>query len=222
MMIELLLFCTTLFAPQEKTMLCLGDSYTIGQSVQTHERFPELTVELLAQHNLNFANPDIIARTGFTSQELITNIEKNTPQHTYDIVTLLIGVNDQFRGYDTTTYAKNFETLLKTAIQFANNNAQHVFVLSIPDYGVTPFAANLQSSSEQIADEINAFNSINQKIANKYNVQYLNITEISRLAKNDNTLLANDGLHPSGKMYGLWAEKLTEQISSSLGKNKTK
>jgi lysophospholipase L1-like esterase len=222
MMIQLLLFCTTLFMPKEKTMLCLGDSYTIGQSVHAEERFPELTVELLAQQNLNFAKPEIIARTGFTSQELITNIEKNTPQHTYEIVTLLIGVNDQFRGYDTATYAKNFEALLQTAIRFADNNAQHVFVLSIPDYGVTPFAANLQTSSEQIAEEINTFNAINKQLANQYKVQYLDITAISRLAKNDNALLANDGLHPSGKMYGLWAEKLAEQISSSLGKNKTK
>lgn len=203
-------------------MLCLGDSYTIGQSVQTQERFPELTVALLAEQNLNFANPDIIARTGFTTQELITNIEKNIPQHTYDIVTLLIGVNDQFRGYDTTTYAENFETLLQTAIRFADNNAQHVFVMSIPDYGVTPFAARLQTSAEQIAEDINTFNSINKQIANKYGVHYLDITPISRLAKKDNTLIANDGLHPSGKMYRLWAEKLAEQISSSLEKNKTK
>lgn len=221
-MLHLLLFCTTFFAPKEKTMLCLGDSYTIGQSVQTQERFPELTVALLAEQNLNFANPDIIARTGFTTQELITNIEKNIPQHTYDIVTLLIGVNDQFRGYDTTTYAENFETLLQTAIRFADNNAQHVFVMSIPDYGVTPFAARLQTSAEQIAEDINTFNSINKQIANKYGVHYLDITPISRLAKKDNTLIANDGLHPSGKMYRLWAEKLAEQISSSLEKNKTK
>lgn len=203
-------------------MLCLGDSYTIGQSVQTQERFPELTVALLAEQNLNFANPDIIARTGFTTQELITNIEKNTPQHTYDIVTLLIGVNDQFRGYDTATYAKNFEALLKTALRFADNNVEHVFVLSIPDYGVTPFAANLPNSPKQIAEDINTFNTINKQITNRYKVQYLDITAISRLAEEDNTLLANDGLHPSGKMYKLWAEKLAEQISSSLEKNKTK
>lgn len=202
-------------------MLCLGDSYTIGQSVQNHERFPELTAELLAQQNVDFSKPDIIARTGFTSQELITSIEKNTPQHTYDIVTLLIGVNDQFRGYDTATYAKNFETLLKTALRFANYNVEHVFVLSIPDYGVTPFAANLPNSPNQIAEEINTFNAINKQITNRYKVQYLDITAISRLAKDDITLLANDGLHPSGKMYKLWAEKLAEQINS-MEKNKSK
>lgn len=94
--------------------------------------------------------------------------------------------------------------------------------IKCPDYGVTPFAANLQTSSEQIAEEINTFNAINKQLTNQYKVQYLDITAISRLAKNDNALLANDGLHPSGKMYGLWAEKLAEQISSSLGKNKTK
>ena len=123
-------------------------------------------------------------------------------------------MNDQFRGYDTTGYAKNFEQLLKTAIQFANNKSAHVFVLSIPDYGVTPFAANARQTPGQIAADIDNFNLINKRITTKYNVNYIDITPISRKAASQSDLIAYDGLHPSGKMYGLWAEKLADKMSS--------
>lgn len=200
--------------PKQHTMLCLGDSYTIGQSVEASERFPEQTVSKLADKSISFSTPEIIARTGWTCDELGKAIKQKNITTTFDAVTLLIGVNDQFRGYDTTGYAKDFEQLLKTAIQFANNKSAHVFVLSIPDYGVTPFAANARQTPGQIAADIDNFNLINKRIATKYNVNYIDITPISRKAASQSDLIAYDGLHPSGKMYGLWAEKLAEKISS--------
>ncbi len=200
--------------PKQHTMLCLGDSYTIGQSVSTSERFPEQTVSKLADKSISFNTPEIIARTGWTCDELSKAIQQKNSKTTFDVVTLLIGVNDQFRGYDTTGYATDFEQLLKTAIQFANNKPTHVFVLSIPDYGVTPFAANAKQTPGQIAADIDNFNAINKRIANKYHVNYIDITTISRKAESQSDLIAYDGLHPSGKMYGLWADKLAELIST--------
>ncbi|MFI5171445.1 MAG: SGNH/GDSL hydrolase family protein [Chitinophagales bacterium] len=193
-------------------MLCLGDSYTIGQSVAVDERFPEQTLALLKQENVLFEAPEIIARTGWTSLNLINAIERSELKKEYDYVTLLIGVNDQFQGIDTTMYKSNFEKLLKTAIALANNKADHIFVLSIPDYGVTPFAKYGTQPTAEISNEIDIFNSINKIISEKYNVHYINITSISRDAEDDASLLAGDGLHPSGKMYKLWAELLSAEM----------
>lgn len=200
----------SLTMPNQKSMLCLGDSYTIGQSVTETQRFPEQTIELLAAKDINFSSPDIIARTGWTSCELIQAIANKKLDNNYDGVTLLIGVNDQFRGIDTGTYVANFEALLINAIKLAKQNAHHVFVLSIPDYSVTPFALNARQTQGQIADDIELFNEINKRIASQYHVHYINITPISKLAASDAELLATDKLHPSGKMYGLWAKELAE------------
>ena len=126
--------------PKHKTILCLGDSYTIGESVKQTERFPEQTVSLLNKKKTEFDAPEIIARTGWTTKNLISAIEDRHLQTTYDYVTLLIGVNDQFQGKSITSYQANFEFLLQTAIYYAGNKPDHVIVLSIPDYGVTPFA----------------------------------------------------------------------------------
>jgi len=194
------------------TLLCLGDSYTIGQSVSADERFPEQTVALLNNEGIAVDAPVIIARTGWTTQNLIDAVEQKNIDHTFDYVTLLIGVNDQFQGKDIGVYEKNFEQLLRTAIQYAGKKADHVFVLSIPDYGITPFAQYGRQAPQQISAEIDKFNAVNKKIAEKYKVNYIDITPISRKATADNTLLAGDGLHPSGKMYGLWAELLADYI----------
>lgn len=216
MFIVLSLISLLFVAPKEKSMLCLGDSYTIGQSVAESERFPEQTISILQNKKINFQSPEIIARTGWTCTELANAIEARQIKTNYDVVTLLIGVNDQFRGHDTASYTKNFENLLRTAIDFANNKTAHVFVLSIPDYGVTPFAANAKQTPGQIEAEINIFNAINKRISEKYNVHYLDITPISRMAASDISLLASDGLHPSGKMYSKWAQKLADQITAEF------
>ncbi|MBC8046281.1 MAG: SGNH/GDSL hydrolase family protein [Fimbriimonadaceae bacterium] len=200
------------FNPENYSLLCLGDSYTIGQSVKTNGRFPEQTVSLLNKTKSHFESPTIIAGTGWTTKNLIDAIEKNNLQQKYDYVTLLIGVNDQFRGIDTAIYAANFEKLLLTAIKYADEKKNHVIVLSIPDYGVTPFANYSCASAELISNEIDTFNSINKRIAAEYKVHYIDITAISRKAKDDTTLLADDGLHPSGKMYMLWAELVGNYI----------
>lgn len=197
---------------KSKQMICLGDSYTIGESVAMVDRFPEKTVELLNKEAIHFGNTEIVARTGWTTSNLINAIKDRDLKKDYDYVTLLIGVNDQFQGIDTTEYKQNFEHLLQTAILFANKKPEHVFVLSIPDYGVTPFAKYGRQSPAQISAEIDIFNTINLSISLKYNVNFIDVTPISRMAKDDSSLLADDGLHPSGLMYKQWAILLSRKI----------
>lgn len=203
------------------TYLALGDSYTIGEQVDTKENFPNQLVMLLNEKGIVFAAPEIIAQTGWTTDELQSAIQKATPGNQYDLVTLLIGVNNQYRGRSVDDYLPEFEALLKQAIQFAGNDPGHVIVLSIPDWGVTPFAeAHLPDGQgrnrNQIAKEIDAYNSANKSIAEKYHIHYINITESTREAAHDFTLLADDKLHPSGKEYTKWAKKLAEAIEEKL------
>ncbi|MFN0275025.1 MAG: SGNH/GDSL hydrolase family protein [Chitinophagales bacterium] len=215
-MYVVLLFFSILFHKhvQEKsyTLLCLGDSYTIGESVTAEERFPDQAITILKKENIRFKDPIIVARTGWTSQNLISAIDKANFENTFDYVTVLIGVNDQFQGVDTSEYAANFERLIKNAIQCTAGMKDHVIVFSIPDYSVSPFAAHLRKPQELISNEIDAFNTVNRKIAEEYQVQYIDINPISKKAKTDITLLAPDGLHTSGKMYGIWAEFLAKEI----------
>lgn len=201
------------------SFLALGDSYTIGESVPSQQNFPHQTVDLLKKSGFSFKFPQIIARTGWTTDELQAAINAAHLSSSYDIVTLLIGVNNQYRGYSIDTYALEFEKLLQRAIQFAGNDTTHVFVLSIPDWGVTPFAAGRDRS--KIAQEIDDFNAVNKKITLQYNVQYIDITPGTREAAHDNSLVAGDGLHPSGAEYSRWAEKLSEAIKKSMQLRKT-
>ena len=190
------------------TYLALGDSYTIGESVPANENFPNQTVTLLCKKGYNFLSPEIIAITGWTTGELQAAIDNHHPKNNYTLVTLLIGVNNQYRGRDISEYEKEFELLLKQAIEFAGNDSNHVIVLSIPDWGVTPFANGRDHL--QIAKEIDKFNAINKKISLRYNVHYIDITSWTREAISNLSLIAADGLHPSGKEYKRWAEKITE------------
>ena len=188
--------------------LALGDSYTIGESVSSPERFPAQTVDLLKTTGIRMAAPQYIAQTGWTSQDLQNAVNRSGLPAAYDVVSLLIGVNDQYQGLDTAGYRKRFTQLLEQAISLTGGKAKNVFVLSIPDYGVTPFGGG----SKKISKEIDDFNAINQEITRAYHVAYIDITPTSRLAANDQSLTANDGLHPSGKQYKLWAMKLAEAI----------
>ncbi len=194
--------------------LALGDSYTIGQSVMASENFPNQAVQLLNSLNYNFKSPEILAKTGWTTDELQNNINNYTFHSPYDLVTLLIGVNNQYRGRSVENYKPAFERLLKQAIQFAGGKADHVIVLSIPDWGVTPFAAG--RDRDQIAKEIDEYNAANKTIAENYKVNYIDITPWTREATNDLSLVASDGLHPSAKEYARWAEKIPAIIKQQL------
>ena len=196
--------------------LALGDSYTIGESVDEKYSWPiQLKFNLLnSDSNTSLDSVRIIAKTGWTTSDLLNYISNIKINNNYDLVSLLIGVNNQFRGYDKNIYEKEFEKLLIKSIGFANSNFSNVFVLSIPDYGVTPFGK--LRDSEKIKSEINLYNEINYKISKKYGVLYFDITDISRLAEFDSTLLADDMLHPSKKMYNLWVEKIVDQVINQL------
>jgi lysophospholipase L1-like esterase len=198
--------------PGNKTYTCLalGDSYTIGEQVEAKMNFPNQVVTMLQQKGYDFSSPDIIAKTGWTTDELEMAIKRADLHTGYDFVTLLIGVNNQYRGRTTEEYAPEFETLLKQAIQFTGNDTGHVIVLSIPDWGATPFAEG--RDRQQIAKEIDEYNMTNEKIASRYHVHYLNITQSTRETAKDRSFIAPDGLHPSAKEYAKWAEMASALI----------
>ena len=193
--------------------LALGDSYTIGESVLVEERWPIQLAKLLETDDIQ-TEVMIIARTGWTTSELWQGIQAERIQPPYDLVSLLIGVNNQYRGDEINEYREQFDFLLRKSIEYAEEDANHVLVLSIPDWSVTPFAAG--RDRERIAKEINEFNSVNRELSEKAAVQYVDIMPISQEALNNQLLIAPDGLHPSGKMYGLWAEKAYPTVRSIL------
>lgn len=196
--------------------LALGDSYTIGESVAVSDRWPVELVSRLRKKGLEFEEPDIIAVTGWTTDELINAIEQKDPSEDYDLVTLLIGVNNQYRGYPFKQYTAEFELLLKTAIKHGQGQSSNVFVVSIPDYGVTPFAQ--EKDPDKIGREIDAYNSEAEKTCRKYLVPFINITNISKTALNDPELTADDNLHPSGKMYRMWVDEILPVVFSGISK----
>lgn len=198
--------------PLVKTYLALGDSYTIGQSVSQAERFPNQTVSLLRAQNIKINDANIIATTGWTTRNLIDALNAATLQTNYDVVSLLIGVNNQYQGKSIEEYKTEFTLLLNRSIQFAGNKPANVFVLSIPDYSVTPFASG--SNKPKIAAEIDQFNAANKTISLQLGVNYLDITSISR--EPDPGLIATDGLHPSGKQYKRWADLLAPMMKQVL------
>ena len=197
-----------------RTFLALGDSYTIGQSVEEQLRFPAQTVALLNKKGGHFHEPLYIARTGWTTRNLQSAMDHATLAENYDIVTLLIGVNDQYQGIDTATYRARFTELLKRSIGLAGNNPLHVFVVSIPDYSATPFVE--PAYKQTVSLEIDWFNDINKNVSDLYHCVYVDITPSSRDALNDASLVAGDGLHPSGSEYKKWAVKLSSLIELSF------
>lgn len=198
------------------TYLALGDSYTIGEQVPMSENFPHQVVEILKQQNMDVAAPVIIAKTGWTTDELAMAITEHNITDTFSFVTLLIGVNNQYRGRDLENYRHEYVALLNNAIAFAGGNASHVFVVSIPDWGVTPFADGRDRA--QIAKDIDAYNKACKEITFENKAHYLDITESTRHNGNNALFLAGDGLHPSGKEYNIWAAKLAPMIATELKK----
>lgn len=194
---------------EQLKFLALGDSYTIGESVAEDQRWPVQLVQALKSRGKNFDFPKIIATTGWRTDDLKNAILKDNPPKNYDLVSLLIGVNNQYQGKSVESYAPEFEELLNMAIEFAGGDKSKVFVVSIPDYGFTPFGKEKQ---EKITKELNDYNRVNKEITTKKGVKYFNITEISRKGFEDPALVASDGLHPSGKMYSEWVKVIMANL----------
>ena len=200
--------------------LALGDSYTIGEAVQPEDRWPVRLVDALRTRGLSIADPTIIAKTGWTTDELSAAIDAADPQGPYDLVSLLIGVNNQYRGGSLDQYRTEFRALLNRAIAFAGGEPERVFVVSIPDWGVTPFAAEDMRSAEEIGARIDAFNAVGQEETRQAGVAFVDITPYSRTAAADRSLVAEDDLHPSGSMYAGWTEHVLPVVADMLGADK--
>ena len=193
--------------------LAFGDSYTIGESVITEQSFPFQLVSKLRESGRQINDPKIVATTGWTTGELLEAIKAENITAKFDLVTLLVGVNNQYRGYSKSNYRTEFEELLQMALSFADSNPERVYVVSIPDWSVTPFAQKSNRDVAKVSSEIAAFNRINKEIALKAEVSYIDITPGSKKAAADPTLLADDGLHPSGRMYLEWTQILRDAIA---------
>ncbi|OWY19450.1 SGNH/GDSL hydrolase family protein [Sphingobacteriales bacterium UPWRP_1] len=204
---------TPTLPPDTLTYLALGDSYTIGQSVPEADRFPNQLADNLYQNGLPMKKPVIIAKTGWTTANLLNALNTEPVTDTFSLVTLLIGVNNLYLAKPVEEYRTEFEILLQKAIQFTGGRKNRVWVLSIPDYGYTPFG---QYNQPVITQRTNLFNEANYEIAQQYGVQYANITEISRLAAEQPNLLAPDGLHPGGSMYRMWVDLLLDPVWQAL------
>jgi lysophospholipase L1-like esterase len=186
------------------TFLALGDSYTIGESVKEVERWPMILADRIEITGKEISKPKIIARTGWTTDELSKGIDAAGLKEKFDIVSLLIGVNNQYRGRDVENFRSEFTELLERAISFAYNK-EKVFVVSIPDWGAMPFA--LGRDEAKIRREIDSYNQVVREESAKLNVKFIDITAISREAREDPVLVARDDLHPSGKMYQRWVDE---------------
>ena len=185
-----------------QSYLALGDSYTVGESVSKSERWPDQLVASLANKNIFLNSPEIIAKTGWTTTELQEGINLAPLNYPYDWVTLLIGVNNQYRGKSIKEFENEFYNLLSQAIMFSGNRKERVFVLSIPDWGAMPYA--LDNDIQKIAEEIDAFNQVIYQLCAKENVRFIDITHLSRKVSDYANWIAKDGLHPSGTQYSKW------------------
>ena len=203
--ILLVLVIMNAHAQQPLRYLALGDSYTIGESVAENERWPNQLAAKLSDASRSVDKPTIIATTGWRTDDLKQAIDKAALSPEYDLVSLLIGVNNQYQNKPIGQYEIEFKELLNMAIKLAKGKKENVFVVSIPDYGFTPFGKPKQ---KRISRDIDAFNEANKKIAKKAGVRYFNITDLSRKGLAKPALVATDGLHPSGKQYSLWVERI--------------
>jgi lysophospholipase L1-like esterase len=188
--------------------LALGDSYTIGESVVAKDRWPIQLMDSISVRGLDFIECKIIAVTGWRTDNLKEAIKDAKIKSEYTLVSLLIGVNNYYQGKSVESYRPEFEDLLQTALKLAGGIESRVFVLSIPDYGYTPFGKEKQ---QVISKGIDAFNAVNESVTKKYNIEYINITDISRRGLKEPDLVAFDGLHPSGKMYSEWVQRILRE-----------
>lgn len=190
--------------PESIRYLALGDSYTIGEGVTTDGRWPVRLASELRDEGFALADPRIIATTGWTTDELSTAIDAAEPLGTFDFVSLLIGVNNQYRGRSAADYRGEFVDLLRRAIHLAGHDANRIMVLSIPDWSVTPFAHAQERDLAQVASEIDAFNAVAKNACETHGVAFVDITAISRDHGAETAMLVDDGLHYSAAMYALW------------------
>jgi len=195
-------------------ILALGDSYTIGEDVAESQGWPAQLQDTLRRERYVIKESIIVAQTGWTTGDLLTTLETTKLQGAFELVTLLIGVNNQYQSLDIGTYETEFCSLLMRAIHFANGDPTKTLVLSIPDWGLTPF--NQDRDQIEIATEIDQFNSVNQKASQTSGCKYVDVTTISRQVTGDPELLASDGLHPSGKMYAAWVEMMLPTVYKIL------
>lgn len=187
--------------------LALGDSYTIGEAVAVEGRWPHQLAAALRAQGVDLADPQTIATTGWTTDELDAGINAADPQGPFAFVSLLIGVNNQYRGRPLDEYRQQFAALLQRAIGFAGGDAGRVLVLSFPDWGPTPFGAGSGRDLARIEIETDEFNAAAEVISTHQGVAFVDITDISRVHGTDPAMIAGDGLHPSARMYALWAER---------------
>lgn len=192
-------------APMNSKFLALGDSYTIGESVAENERWPVQLAKALNDAGQKIDPPRIIATTGWRCDQLKQAILDARLSNDWGMVSLLIGVNNQYQGRTVESYAPEFEELLKMAVTLAGGKKENVFVVSIPDYGYTPFGKPKQ---EQITKAINAYNTVNRTITAKMGIKYVNITDLTQEGLAKPNYVAADGLHPSGEMYSRWVERI--------------
>ncbi len=196
--------------------LALGDSYTIGEGLPLEDAWPHQLVRLMRRKETEIADPDIVAKTGWTTGELLKALESAQLSPPYDLVTLLIGVNNQYRGLSPEAYSQEFDQLLQHAINYAGGKRDRVFVVSIPDWGVTPYARENGREKNTVKLEIDAINRIAARACYREKVTFLNITELSRLAGREGTLLADDRLHYSAKMYRRWLDEILPKVWLNL------
>jgi len=199
------LFAQPISIDAEVTMLALGDSYTIGESVKISERWPHQLLAELRLFGVSAYDPDYIATTGWTTQDLLIGIEKQLNRDKqYNLVSILVGVNNQYQGIPVSTYEPDLREILENALELVDRDSSKVFMLSIPDYAYTPFG----KGKEAISKEIDKYNEINKRLAQEYHIARVNITPLSRKGLDDPSLVAGDGLHPSAHQYEKWIRKL--------------
>ena len=195
----------------KKKFLALGDSYTVGEGIPDSLSWPNQLITEINKNKIHFESPKILAKTGWTSNELLFAIDSINLKETYNYVSLMIGVNDQYDGLGLQNFKIKLKKLIKKALFYSGYNSNNVFVLSIPDWGVTPFAKD--RNPNEIMKEINQFNSVIMEVCENEGLKYIDITPISRQAKTNLSLVASDGLHPSEKMYSIWVKKIINQLN---------
>ena len=196
--------------------LALGDSYTIGEGVSPDGRWPEVLAAGLRAQGISLEDPRVIATTGWTTDELSAAMDAAEPLGEWDFVTLLVGVNNQYRGRGLDDYRGQFEALLRRAIKLAGGHTDRVLVLSIPDWGATRFGAESGRDLAQVSRELDAFNAAACDISESLGVAFVDITPVSREQGGDAAMLADDGLHPSAAMHARWAEAAMPVAASLL------
>ena len=199
-------YCRKDATSSQQSYLALGDNYTIGESISENQRWPIQLTKLLSEKNIHISSPRIITKKGWTTDELKKEINNSNLDYPYGWVSLLIGINNQYQGRSMQEFREQFETLLSDAVTFSGNKREKVFVVSIPDWGVTPFARDLDQ--EKITTEIDNFNQVIYEICAVEGVHFIDITSISRIANSRNDFIAKDGLHPSGIQYTAWVQKI--------------